>query len=45
MRNLAKKICIYNGERGTEKQIDRCIKMFKGSLEMMQQFAKGRINL
>jgi|3_EtaG_2_1085321.scaffolds.fasta_scaffold26036_4 hypothetical protein len=45
MRDLAKRICIYNGGRGTEKQIDRYIKMFDGSLEMMQQHAKGRINL
>jgi len=43
MRYLAKQICQYNGQNGTEKQIDRCIKLFKANLQMMQQFAKGRI--
>ena len=43
MRDLAKQICQYNGQNGTDKQIDRCIKLFKANLQMMQQFAKGRI--
>jgi len=43
MRDLAKKICVYNGQRGTEKQVDKCIKSFSGSLEIMNQFAKDRI--
>jgi len=43
MRDLAKKICIYNGQKGTEKQIEKCVKSFSGSLEIMQQFAKNRI--
>ena len=43
MKELAKQICIYNGQQGTEKQVEKCIKMFQGSLEMMKQFAKGRI--
>jgi hypothetical protein len=43
MNELAKKICEYNGQRGTPKQIEKCIKSFSGSLELMQQFAKGRI--
>lgn len=44
MRGLAKQICIYNGQRGTEKQIDKCIKMFKSNMQMMKQFAEARIN-
>ena len=43
MRDLAKKICIYNGQRGTEKQVDKCIKSFSGSLKIMNQWAKERI--
>lgn len=43
MKDLAKKICIYNGQKGTEKQIDKCIKIFSGSVELMNQFANGRI--
>jgi hypothetical protein len=45
MEALAKKICQYNGQTGTKKQIEKCIKNFKGSIELMQQFAKNRINL
>tara|TARA_R110002051_G_scaffold224048_1_gene287246 strand:+ start:6132 stop:6272 length:141 start_codon:yes stop_codon:yes gene_type:complete len=43
MKELAKKICIYNGQKGTDKQIEKCIKSFSGSLEIMKQFAEGRI--
>ena len=43
MKELAKKICIYNGQRGTEKQVEKCIKQFHGSFDMMKQFAIGRI--
>lgn len=43
MRELAKKICQYNGQKGTEKQIERCLKTFGYSIELMQQFAKNRI--
>jgi len=45
MRELAKKICIYNGQKGTEKQIKMCIKCFSGSIELMKQFAKGRFKI
>lgn len=45
MQELAKKICIYNGMRGTDKQVMQCIKSFGGNYEIMLQFAKGRINL
>ena len=44
MRELAKKICQYNGQKGTEKQIEKCIKSFGNNFEIMQQFAKSRIN-
>jgi hypothetical protein len=43
MTELAKKICIYNGMKGTEKQVERCLKQFNYSIELMQQFAKDRI--
>jgi len=43
MKNLAKQICIYNGQRGTDKQVEKCIKQFHGSFELMNQFAIGRI--
>lgn len=44
MRELAKKICQYNGQKGTDKQIDKCIKSFKSSIQLMEQFASNRIN-
>lgn len=40
--DLAKQICKYNGQAGTQKQIDKCIKSFCNSLELMQQFQKNR---
>lgn len=43
MRELALKICQYNGQKGTEKQIEKCIKSFGGSIQLMEQFAKNRI--
>lgn len=42
MDDLAKKICQYNGQRGTEKQISKCKADFKYSIELMEQFAKNR---
>jgi hypothetical protein len=44
MIELAKSICVYNGMKGTDKQIEKCLKSFNYSLELMQQFAKNRIN-
>ncbi len=44
MNELAKQICIYNGMKGTDKQVERCLKQFNHSLELMMQFAKNRIN-
>lgn len=43
LKDLALKICQYNGQKGTEKQIEKCIKSFGGSIELMLQFAKNRI--
>lgn len=43
MKDLAKKICHHNGQKGTPKQIEKCIKSFKGIFELMEQFAKNRI--
>jgi len=39
---LAKAICIYNGQRGTEKQISKCKCNFKNDISMMQNFAFNR---
>ncbi len=44
MIELAKKICQYNGQNGTIKQVEKCLKQFNYSIELMQQFAKNRIN-
>ena len=44
MKELAKKICIYNGQIGTEKQIEKCLKSFKYSQVLMLQFCNIRIN-
>lgn len=41
---LAKKICQYNGQKGTEKQVDKCLKSFSYNVAIMQQFADGRFN-
>lgn len=43
LKDLAKKICIYNGQKGTDKQVQKCISNFKGNETMMIQFAKNRI--
>ena len=40
---LAKQICIYNGQKGTDKQVERCLKSFGGSIELMKQFSTNRI--
>ena len=41
-RLLAKKICHYNGQKGTEKQVDKCLRSFSYNVAIMQQFAQGR---
>lgn len=43
LKDLALKICQYNDQKGTEKQIEKCIKSFGGSIQLMEQFAKNRI--
>lgn len=45
MKKLALQICQYNGQRGTEKQIEKCIKSFEGSMVNMLQFCQDRINV
>ena len=45
INEIAKLICQYNGQKGTEKQIQRCIKNFKGSIDIMRQFCEGRIGI
>ena len=45
MKELAKKICQYNGQKGTEKQVEKCIKSFGGSIQLMVQFAQDRIDV
>lgn len=42
LRELAKLICQYNGQRGTDKQIDRVIKIYQNK-EMMFNFLNPRI--
>jgi uncharacterized protein (DUF305 family) len=44
MKELAKKICQYNGQKGTEKQVEKIIRAFKSNIQLMEQWAKGRIN-
>ena len=39
---LAKQICQYNGQKGTDKQIEKTLKGFKNSYELMLQFKQGR---
>lgn len=41
---LAKKICQYNGQKGTEKQVGKCLRSFSYNVGIMQQFADGRFN-
>ena len=43
IQELAKKICIYNGQTGTAKQVERCLKSFAYNMDIMLQFAQGRI--
>ena len=42
MKDLAFKIAIYNGQTGTPKQVERVLKNFKNSLELMENFARPR---
>lgn len=35
---IALKICQYNGQKGTKKQIEKCVKSFKGNFDLMIQF-------
>ncbi len=42
-RELAKAIAIYNGQKGTYKQVEKLMKFFNGDKQSMMQFAQGRI--
>lgn len=39
---LAKKIAIYQGCKGTPKQVEKYLKMYKYNLDLMKQYAKNR---
>ena len=43
MEELAKQICKYNGQRGTEKQVSKCKHAFMYDINIMKQFMKNRI--
>jgi hypothetical protein len=40
---LAKAICIYNGQRGTDKQISVCKSNFQNDITIMHNFAFNRL--
>lgn len=42
-RELAKEIAIYNGQKGTYKQVEKLMKFFNEDKQSMMQFAQGRI--
>ncbi|WP_448607624.1 hypothetical protein [Paenimyroides ceti] len=39
---LAKQICQYNGQKGTDKQIEKTLKGFKNCYQSMLRFKEGR---
>ena len=45
IEKLALLICQYNGQKGTEKQVQKCLKMFGHCENLMRQWCIGRINL
>lgn len=45
LRKIAKLIAQYNGQAGTEKQIDKVLKMYQNNEQMMKNFCNGRIKL
>lgn len=42
-KEIAKLICLYNGQKATDKQIEKCLNSFKNDVNQMLQFCKGRI--
>ena len=42
---LALLICQYNGQKGTQKQVEKVLKMYGKCEQLMKQFCKGRIDL
>jgi hypothetical protein len=45
MELIAKKICQFNGQKGTQKQIEKILKSFKNDINLMMQFCNNRIKL
>lgn len=45
MELIAKKICQYNGQTGTKKQIEKVLKAFKNDKNLMMQFCNNRIKI
>lgn len=45
VNKLALLICQYNGQKGTEKQVQKVLKMYGNSEKLMRQFLNGRIKL
>ena len=41
-QGLARGICNYNGHKGTEKQVDKCLKCFSGQFDLMLRFKENR---
>lgn len=42
LNHLSKQICLYNGQKATSKQINKTLKSFCFSIELMEQFKKDR---
>lgn len=42
LKELAKQICVYNGQKGTDKQVEKCLKQFQNSEQLMLNFKRGR---
>lgn len=45
MELIAKKICLFNGQKGTQKQVEKVLKSFQYDINLMMQFCNNRIKL
>ena len=45
MELIAKKICLYNGQKGTQKQVEKVLKSFQYNETLLIQFCNNRIKL
>lgn len=43
MEIIAKKICQYNGQKGTLKQVEKVLKSFQYNENLMMQFCNNRL--